>query len=422
MDVAIVGGGIGGLTLALCLHEAGIACRVYEAVPELKALGVGINIRPHAMQVLGRFGIPQEMLKVGNEPHESVFYSSSGQLIYKHPLSRTAGYDVPHISIHRGDLHAILVAKVRERLGPQALCLGHRLTGFTQDDTGVDLHFADSASGAVLPPVHASVLVGSDGINSAVRKQLYPEEGLPRFGGINMWRGVTRRAPFLDGKSICRVGALQTGKIVIYPIRNFSDGTQLINWVVEIVMDVNTQNDWATPGHLADFIERFAHWHFDWLDIPQMFEQAEMILEYPMVDRDPLPRWSFGRVTLLGDAAHPMYPRGGNGAAQSILDANVLPGFLREHADPVAALQAYDAARVPFTTRVVNAARNEPPDTIINRVEEITGGKPFARIEDVIDPQELAAIAQRYAKLTGYDIETVNRIQAEQVRGASRPA
>ncbi len=247
------------------------------------------------------------------------------------------------------------------------------------------------------------------GIRSCVRQQFFPDEGPPRFGGINMWRGVTRRAAFLYGRNVCRVGAIKTGKLVTYPIRNLPDGLQLINWVAEIEQASATENDWSTPGRLEDFMPLFASMKFDWLDIPEMLESADTILEYPMVDREPLPRWTFGRVTLLGDAAHPVYPRGGNGAAQAILDANAIARHLQANANPVDAFAAYEAERLSLTTKVVHASRIEPPDTIINRVEELSGGRPFQRIEDIIDPAELKAISGRYARTAGYDLDSMKR-------------
>ncbi|MFN0301280.1 MAG: flavin-dependent oxidoreductase [Burkholderiales bacterium] len=409
MSVLIIGGGIGGLTTALFLHQAGIPCRVYEGAPELKALGVGINILPHAMRELARFGVPDEMLKFGIEPLDFCFFSRHGQLIYKEPAGRFAGYDVPHISIHRGDLHHVLMQKVQSRLGPDAVALGHRCVRIDQDAHGVTAYFEDAATGSPLPPVRGSSAIGCDGIRSCVRQQFFRDEGPPRFGGINMWRGVTRRAAFLDGRNVCRVGAIKTGKLVIYPIRNLPDGLQLINWVAEIEQASATENDWSTPGRLGDFMPLFASMKFDWLDIPEMLETADTILEYPMVDREPLPRWTFGRITLLGDAAHPVYPRGGNGAAQAILDANAIARHLQANTNPADALVAYEAERLPLTTKVVHASRIEPPDTIINRVEELSGGRPFKRIEDVIDPAELKAISGRYARTAGYDLDTMKR-------------
>ena len=408
-DVLIVGGGIGGLTLALFLHDAGIRCRVFEAVREVKPLGVGINILPHATRELGRFGIPEEMLKVGFEPAGSGFYTCLGQHIMTEPAGRAAGYEWPQISIHRADLHAILLAKVEERLGAEAVLLGHRFARVDQDERGVTVHFAPSADGAAPRPVRGTVAIGCDGVLSAMRRQLHPDDGPPRFAGINMWRGCTKSKPFLDGRIVVRAGGLKPAKMVIYPIRRFPDGDHLINFTAEVEMDAKTQNDWSTPGRLEDFLHFYEDWHFDWLDVPQLLRNADFILEYPMVDRAPLARWSFGRVTLLGDAAHPMYPRGGNGAAQSILDANVLARWLTQIADPVAALQAYEKERLPYTSSVVEMSHNQPPDKVIARVEELTGGKRFERIEDVIAVDELKAISGQYARVAGYDVNAANK-------------
>ena len=222
-----------------------------------------------------------------------------------------------------------------------------------------------------------------------------------------MWRGVTRRKPFLSGASVTRIGTVMRGKITIYPIRQFSDGTQLINWVTEQPREDLGVNDWATPGHLEDFIEPFADWQFDWLDVPDLFAEAEFILEYPMIDRDPIDQWSFDRVTLMGDAAHPMYPRGGNGGAQAILDAEALSRLLFELDDPIAALRSYEDERREITSKIVLTNRDQPPDYIIEAVDELTGGQPFSSIEDVIDPAELAAISDRYKNVARYSQDLV---------------
>jgi 2-polyprenyl-6-methoxyphenol hydroxylase-like FAD-dependent oxidoreductase len=218
-----------------------------------------------------------------------------------------------------------------------------------------------------------------------------------------MWRGTTRMKPILSHATMVRAGWLAHGKMVIYPIRDYPDGTQLMNWVAEIETPTHAANDWARPGKLDDFLPNFADWHFDWLDVPAMIRAAEVVLEYPMVDKDPLPRWSHGRVTLLGDAAHPMYPRGSNGAGQAILDAKALAECLGAHADPTAALQEYEFRRLGPTAQVVRTNRTAPPDAIIREVWQRTGDKPFARIEDVISAEELTAMLDGYKKVAGYD-------------------
>ena len=400
-DILIAGGGIGGLTLALALHARGLPCGIYEAAPEFQPLGVGINLMPHAIRELTALGLQTALDSFGVEAREFAYFNRHGQAVFAEPCGRFAGYAFPHFSIHRGDLHRVLFDAVVDRLGPGAVHLGHRCVAVEQDAAGATLRFEDAE------PATGAAAVGADGFHSAVRRQLHPSEGAPHFGGINMWRGVTRRKPFLTGASVTRVGTVARGKMVIYPIRRFDDGTQLINWVTEQPSDTQRPNDWATPGRMEDFIAPFAEWTFDWLDIPRLIGDAEFVLEYPMVDRDPIGRWSFGRVTLLGDAAHPMYPRGGNGGAQAILDAEALARLLDELDDPLAALRAYEDERLDIVNEIVLTNRDQPPDHIIEAVEALTGGEPFERIEDVIDPAELAAISDRYKKIARYSLDAV---------------
>ncbi len=408
LDIAIVGGGIGGLTAALYLHRSGHDVRVYEQAAEIKALGVGLNLFPHAVRRLYELGLEDGLSKVGIRASAFAFYTQHGQEIYRDPAGLAAGYRWPHISIHRADLHEVLLRAVRARLGDGRILTGHSCTGTTETDDGVTLQLAELRSGISLPAVRADIAIGCDGIHSAIRRQFYPAEGKPVFGGINMWRGVTTGRPFLDGATVTRVGPIKTGKLVIYPIRNLEGGDQLINWVAEIRRHVDTPNDWSMPGRLEDMLPAYEGWTFDWLDIPDLLRRSEILLEYPMVDRDPLPRWSFGRVTLLGDAAHPMYPRGGNGAAQSILDAECLDAMLARHDDPAAALAAYDGDRRPKTTGVVLANRVTPPDHIIEVTEERSGYKPFDRLDDVIPKAELDRIIEDYKRTAAYDLAAVN--------------
>ena len=402
--VLILGAGIGGLSLALSLHQAGIACRVYEAVPALKPQGVGINLLPHAVRELAELGLMPALDAVAVRTRESVFFNRYGQLIFREPAGLEAGYDWPQYSIHRGDLQSTLLAETLARLGPDSVVCGHACTGVSQDDRGVTAHFA-APDGAVLPDVRAAVAVGCDGIHSVLRKQLYPREGPPRFSGVNMWRGVTRWKPFLSGASMVRAGWLSVGKMVIYPIRDAIDeqGRQLVNWVAEINSAQPAQRDWSRAGRLEDFLPTFADWHFDWLDVPALIRAADAVLEYPMVDQDPLPRWTHGRLTLLGDAAHPMVPRGSNGAGQAIIDARCLAGALMKTGVGPQALEDYDHERVGATTAVVLTNRSNPPDSILREVHQRSGGRPFERIDTIVSSAELQAISDNYKRVTGSD-------------------
>ncbi|MGI8930960.1 MAG: flavin-dependent oxidoreductase, partial [Sphingomicrobium sp.] len=397
MNVAIVGGGIAGLALALNLHTRGIACRVFEAAPALRELGVGITLLPHAMRELTALGLQEQLLAAGIENRESAFFNRFGQLIYKEPRGRHAGYDVPEVGIHRGRLHMLLLAAVRARLGHDSVVEDRRFLGLEQHEQGAILYLEQTTTGERVAPVHADVVVACDGVNSAVRKLFYPDEGLA-FTGINTWRGVTRRKPILDGRTYLRIGSIRTGKIVVYPIADAIDaeGRQLINWTTEIQRDGAAQNDWNRPGRLADFHHLYADWRFDWLDVAALISEADAIFEYPMVDKDPIERWTFDRVTLAGDAAHPMYPRGSNGSAQALIDVRTLADLLAREGDPRAALKAYEAARAGPTANVVRTNRENPPDAINMKVEELTGDRPFVDLDRYISQAELKALSDGY--------------------------
>jgi 2-polyprenyl-6-methoxyphenol hydroxylase-like FAD-dependent oxidoreductase len=407
-DVIIVGAGIGGLTLGLALHAAGIPCRIFESAAEIKAVGVGINLLPHATKELAALGLETDLAKVAIATRDATFFNRFGQLIYQEPLGRAAGYEHPQFSIHRGDLQMVLLDAFRARAGHDRLVTDHHCTGVEQDETGVSVHFSDGPGGAAGSTIRGRVAIACDGINSAVRKQFFPEEGEPRYSGVNMWRGVTRWQPILSGASMVRAGWLAHGKMVVYPIRPAgADGLQLINWVAEIETPVYRKRDWNRPGSIEDFIGAFADWHFDWLDVPAFIHAADHVLEFPMVDQDPLPRWSFGRVTLSGDAAHPMVPRGSNGAGQAILDARALVSALTENDDPVAALAVYEKQRLEATTRIVLTNRTNPPDAILREVFQRTRDRPFAAIGDVISPEELVALSEGYKRIAGYSKEAL---------------
>jgi 2-polyprenyl-6-methoxyphenol hydroxylase-like FAD-dependent oxidoreductase len=401
MEVAIIGAGIGGLTLALALQSAGIASRVFEATTDLRPLGVGINVLPHASRELRLLGLESALTNVSVLTREAAFFNRFGQLIHHEPLGRDAGYADPQYSIHRAALHRVLHDAVVERLGVDRISFGSTCTGFEQDDAGVVAKLQDTRTGERRPEYRADALIACDGLHSAIRKQLHPDEGRPLYSGVNMWRGVSTWKPILTGATMIRAGWLTTGKMVVYPVSNEPDGRQLVNWVAEVETPRHRRRDWNRAGSLDDFISHFEQWHFDWLDVPALIRAADAILEFPMVDQDPLPFWTQGRVTLLGDAAHPMYPRGSNGAGQAIIDARVLSDSLAATRSVPAALQAYEAKRLSATSAVVQMNRTNPPDAILREVFERTGDKPFVSIDDVISRDELLAISDRYRRATG---------------------
>lgn len=401
IKVAIIGGGIAGLGLALNLHARGIDCEVFESVPEVKEMGVGITLLPHATRELNALGVLPRLEAVAIENLESVFFNRFGQFVYKELRGRHDGYSTPELGIHRGKLHRILFETVLERLGADKVHTGHKCVSVDQTEQHARVTF-------VLPDgsqrtVQAETAVACDGINSAVRKQFYPDDKVC-FAGINTWRGVTVHKPILSGKSYMRIGSIDTGKMVVYPIVDNIDGqgNQLINWMAEIRLPNTAMNDWNKLGSGEDCVQYFKDWQFPWLDVPNLILSAERVFEYPMVDKDALPQWSFGRITLMGDAAHPMYPRGSNGSAQALIDARTLADLLQQHADVRVALQHYQDSRLPTTAKVVQTNRSTPPDFIIMKADELSGDKPFRHIDDLISQEALRAISDQYKQVAGF--------------------
>jgi 2-polyprenyl-6-methoxyphenol hydroxylase-like FAD-dependent oxidoreductase len=402
-EILIVGAGICGLTLALNLHTRGIACRVFERAPEMKEIGAGITLLPHGMREFTALGLQEKLLAAGIENSESRFYNRFGQLIYREPRGKSAGYAFPEVGIHRGRLQMILYETACARVGPERIELDRTCVGVEQDAQGVRVLLQETTSGRMLPPAQGKLAIACDGVNSTIRKQFYPGDDVV-FTGINTWRGVTRRKPILDGRTYLRIGSILTGKIVIYPIVDDIDGSgnQLINWTTEIKRDAPRKNDWNKPGELADFYSIYENWNFDWLDVAQLIRESDVIFEYPMVDKDPIERWTFRRVTFAGDAAHPMYPRGSNGSAQAVIDARVLADLLQSASDAREALLEYEAERRPATARVVRTNREFPPDFINIKVEELVGDRPFDNLDDYITQDELRALSDNYKKTAGF--------------------
>jgi 5-methylphenazine-1-carboxylate 1-monooxygenase len=403
MKILIAGGGIGGLAAAMALHADGHEVQVYESVREVKPLGVGINILPHAMRILNGIGIMDLLLPVGVETAELCFFNGLGQLIWREPRGLSAGYDVPQLSVHRGHLQLTLLAEARRRLGHDAIRTGAAIETFNSTADRVTATFVDRDSDERFTDT-GDLLIGADGIHSTVRRHFYPTEGLPHWSGNLLWRSVSWAKPYLTGRSMFMAGHLPH-KFVAYPISEpRADGKQLINWIAELNWEHKGMTDresWNRAGNKDDFAERFADWQFDWLDIPALIDNAEGIYEFPMVDRDPLPRWTFDRVTLLGDAAHPMYPIGSNGASQSILDTAAIATALREESTIDAALARYESERRGATGAIVMANRKHGPEVVMD-LAHARAPQGFNDVGDVFAPGELEGISNQYKQLAGF--------------------
>lgn len=410
MRVIIAGGGIGGLATALSLHEAGIDCEVYESVDRIDALGVGINLLPHAVRELDALGLLDTLRAKGVAPQKLAYFTKRGEEIWHEPRGLDAGYKWPQISIHRGELQRLLHDTVIARLGPGAVRTGHHLHRFDTVDSHVEAVFVGRERAAEIARVRGDALIACDGIHSAARRQLFPNEGMPLWNGARLWRGLAEGARLLDGRT--QVWAGHRGqKFVSYPIGDLPNGGQVVNFIAELRFEgeeLSEREDWNRPGNFDDFLPQFESWAWDWLDVPALIRRSSGTFVFPMVDRDPVDRWTHGRMTLLGDAAHPMYPVGSNGASQAILDARVIAGCLRRcEGDVVAALSTYDERRRPPTARIVLANRGMGPELPMQLVED-RAPNGFARLGDVITPDEILAATEGYRATAGFAVDELN--------------
>ena len=401
------------MVLALSLHDAGITdIDVYESAPSIKELGVGINVLPHAVRELAELGLLDDLYRVAIPTGELAYYTKLGQRIWSEPRGIAAGYKWPQFSIHRGDLIALLNRAVLGRLGVRRLHTGHHLTRFGQDTSGrVWAEFIDRATGSARGRTAGDLLVGCEGIHSVVRRGLYPDEGSPKWNGVTMWRAVTVSKPFLTGRTMIMAGHFAR-RVVVYPIskRYEDEGRALLNWVAELKTAADQpmpKQDWEHTASVEEAVAPFTSYEFDFLDVPAMIRSAETVYRYPMVDRDALPTWDFGRITLLGDAAHPMYPVGSNGASQAIIDARVLARELALQPSVETAVTAYDAARRPTTAAVVLANRQVGPEKCMELVEE-RAPDGFSSLDAIISQTELEDIARAYKRTAGFDPEGLN--------------
>jgi len=413
MYIIILGGGIGGLATALSLHAAGISCKVYEATPEIRPLGVGINVLPHSVRELTELGLLPRLDAIGIRTEELVYATKRGEIIWREPRGTFAGYHWPQFSIHRGDLQMLLYDAVVERMGLDAVVTGHRATAVSQDGARATAHFVDAA-GNTLPDVNADLVIASDGIHSAIRTQFFPDEGPPVWSKRILWRGTTVAKPFLTGASMMLAGYAWK-KWVCYPIRQLDDvdgeQRQLINWIAELTFDatdMHAPQDWNRLGKLEDFMPDFEKWNFGWMHVGKMIRDAQAVYEYPMSDRNPAPTWVQGRCALLGDAAHAMYPIGSNGASQAILDARSIADRLAGADNPMHALWLYEQERLPMTAQIVLMNRKGGPEGVIDVAERLAP-EGFANIDDVLSHDQRLSIVRGYASTAGFVQAQVNK-------------
>ncbi len=402
--IAIVGGGIGGLVAAMCLHDAGHDVDVYEAVVEPAELGVGINVLPHSVRVLDELGLLDELDRAAVRTSTLMFLSRDGIRIWSEPRGVDAGNPWPQFSIHRGRFQMLLWRAAEQRLGAARLHTGHRFESFDQTDDAVIALFADRRRDGAEIAVRADVLVGADGIHSAVRRQLYPQQGHPHPSGLVLWRGAVEAPAFLDGRTMFMAGD-DGQKAVVYPITTpDSDGRALINWVAERPLDVDMATvSWNREVDVDTVAEFFRSWDYGWLNVGELIASSAAAYEFPMVDRDPVERWSFGRVTLLGDAAHPMRPNGSNGSSQAILDGEALAAALATAADVVTGLASYEQERLEPTSRLTLANRQAGPERVMQWVADRCGGSCDG-VHTCVPAGELEREANAYKQLAGFDL------------------
>ncbi len=415
MKVLIAGGGIGGLAAALSLHQTGIACEVFERSSEIRELGVGINTLPHAIKELADLDLLDDLDRVAIRTFELIYQNRLGQEIWRDLRGVHAGFDYPQFSVHRGKLQGVLHKAAESRIGANRIHTAHELTGFEQNDDGVTATFALRDGSGETMTARGDALIAADGIHSIVRSRFYPDEGPPAWNGIMLWRGATEWPPFLTGESMVISGGMDA-KLVLYPIsRDTEDpGKVLMNWAVAAKLgDANSEpprrEDWSREGKLEELLpfveDKFS---LDVLDPVELIKATGTFYEYPMCDRDPVPQWSFGRVTLLGDAAHPMYPVGSNGASQAVLDARCLAEKLSESGAVEDALKSYEDNRLETTAEIVRTNRSGGPERVIDMVNA-RAPDGFESLHDVATHEELEGVVKGYSQLAGFSQEKVNQ-------------
>jgi 2-polyprenyl-6-methoxyphenol hydroxylase-like FAD-dependent oxidoreductase len=420
-NVLIAGGGIGGLLLALTLHEIGVPCTVLESIKELKPLGVGINLQPNAVRELEDLGIgAAELDKVGIPAREWALIGLNGQEIYSEPRGKLAGYNWDQYAVHRGAFHILLYRTVIERLGQDAIKLGHQVVGYRKEADGTVAAIVEKAGGG-WEEFNGALLFGADGIHSAVRAQMHPDQPPIHWGGTIMWRGTARAAPIRSGSSFVGLGTSRH-RVVFYPISQpDEDGLAEINWIAEKTYDTDhdwTRTGWFRPVEIGEFASEFEGFVYDGLDMPALLANSQVAYENPMIDRNPVPTWVDGPVALMGDAAHPMYPTGSNGASQAIIDARVIGREILRHGVTPAALDSFDSLLCGPIGQVALRNRGAGPFGLLQLVEE-RGAKGFKHIDEIISPQERTAFMQAYQQAAGFAKDSLNAAPRTIEPGAS---
>ena len=419
MSVIIAGGGIGGLTMALTCHQIGVQAVVLESVRNMAPLGVGINLQPNAIRELIDLGLEDELGSIGIEAREWALVGRNGKDVWSEPRGRLAGYRWPQYSVHRGELQMLLYRTVLERMGPDAVRTGHRVTGYRNESQGVTVQVDTRDGGSIV--VQGSIIVAADGLHSSVRAQMHPTQPAPHWEGAVLWRGATYGPPIRSGASFTLIGSLDQ-RFIHYPISapDPDTGLQLQNWIAELSFDPSEgwpESNWNHQVDIDKFLPSFEDWKFDWLDIPSLVRDSPAVWEFPMVDRDPAHHWVDGLVCLLGDAAHVMYPVGSNGASQAIVDARVMGAKFLDYGVTAEALQAFQDELIEPMSALVLRNRGNGPVGILGLVDERCGGV-FEDIDDVIPRAEVESFMANYKAAAGFAIDELNAAPATIAVGA----
>jgi 2-polyprenyl-6-methoxyphenol hydroxylase-like FAD-dependent oxidoreductase len=396
------------MAAALSLHSAGFEVEVFEAAPRIEALGLGIHLQPNAVRELIELGLGEALAHRAVAIEDLAFCNRHGQFVWREPRGLKAGYRWPQYAINRGTLQLILLEAVRERIGAQNVHTGQRLAAFEQHAAGVVAHFVQHTGDVGLGSKRGDVLIGADGLHSTVRRHFYPDQPL-RFAGQLMWRGAVAAPAFLTGKSFIIAGH-RNQKIVAYPMASLPDGKAVLNIITELGAsgDGPPREEWNRKVDKSKFAHAFASWRFEWLDVPRLIASLGEVYEFPKVDRDPVDRWTFGRVTLLGDAAHPMHPVGSQAGSQAIVDARSLAYHLAANRDhPSQGLLAYEAERLPHMRALALENRSLGPEVVMDIAEE-RAPEGFADITSILSPQELRERADAFKRLAGFGITELN--------------